>query len=247
MSFDVASLRAFYRSPLGQVVRRQLTLNIRSRWQKPRGLSVAGIGFTSPFLGSFRNEAARIACLMPARQGALVWPHANACLTALVEEHHWPLPDNSIDRLLAVHCLEQVERVAPMLREAWRVLAPDGRLLLIVPNRAGVWSRFDATPFGHGLPFSRGQLETRLSDALLTPVHWGGALFFPPFDNKIAVRLAPAFERVGHRLPQRLAGVVIVEARKDLMAPVSGLKARERASPQAVLIPDRSRRSELGS
>ncbi|MEQ1715716.1 MAG: methyltransferase domain-containing protein [Hyphomicrobium sp.] len=167
MQLDAAILRDFYRTPLGQVVRRQLASHIRKRWKTTSGLTVIGTGFATPYLGSFRSEAMRTGCLMPARQGALVWPPGPRCHSVLVEEHHWPLPDNSVDRLLAVHMLEAAERVGPVLREMWRVLAPDGRLILIVPNRSGVWSRIDTTPFGYGLPFSRSQLAMQLGDALL--------------------------------------------------------------------------------
>jgi SAM-dependent methyltransferase len=222
MQLDAARLRDFYRTPLGQLVRRQLVAQIRQRWTSVAGLTVMGAGFATPYLGSFRTEAARTGCLMPARQGALVWPPGGKCHSLLVEEHHWPLPDNSVDRLLAVHMIEAAERVGPVLREMWRVLAPDGRVMLIVPNRTGVWSRIDTTPFGQGLPFSHSQLAQYLSDALLTPIGWGGALFFPPVSNRLALRIAPALERTGTRLSRGLGGVMIVEARKDLMAPISG-------------------------
>jgi hypothetical protein len=54
-----------------------------------------------------------------------------------------------------------------LLREVWRVLAPNGRLLAVVPNRRGLWARIDTTPFGHGRPFSRGQV-THLSASPLS-------------------------------------------------------------------------------
>lgn len=228
MQLDAASLRDFYSTPLGQVVRRQLAFRIRRRWRKVDGLTIMGAGFATPFLGSFRAEALRLGCLMPARQGALVWPQGARCHSVLVKEQHWPLPDNSVDRLLAVHCLEGASRTGGVLREMWRVMAPDGRLILIVPNRRGVWSRIDTTPFGHGLPFSRGQLETQLMDALLTPLEWDEALYFPPLRQRLLLKMAPAVERSLAKLSIGVAGVIIVEARKDLMAPVGGgLKVRE--------------------
>lgn len=221
MQLDAARLRDFYRTPLGQVVRRQVAAQIRKRWKAVGGLTVIGAGFASPYLGAFRGEAERTGCLMPARQGAVVWPPGGGrCHSVLVEEHHWPLPDNSVDRLLAVHMIEVAEHLVPVLREMWRVLSPDGRLMLIVPNRTGVWSRLDATPFGQGLPFSPSQLATQLSDALLTPIDWSGALYFPPLANRFMLRMAPAIERTGPKLSRGLGGVIIVEARKDLMAPV---------------------------
>ena len=224
MQLEAADLRDFYRSPLGQVVRRQLSSRIRARWKKLNGLTIVGTGFAAPYLGSFRAEAGRLGCLMPARQGALVWPQGARCHSVLVEEHQWPIPDNSVDRLLAVHCLEAAERVAPVLREMWRVLAPAGRLILIVPNRRGVWSRIDTTPFGQGLPFSRSQIETQLIDALFTPMEWIGALYFPPIDQRLILRMAPALERSLAKISPGVEGVIIVEARKEIMAPVGGLR-----------------------
>ncbi len=230
MSLDAKSLRDFYRTPLGRLVRRQIAPIIRDRWKNLNGMTVAGSGFAAPFLGSFRTEATRLACLMPARQGALVWPQSGHCHTVLVGENQWPLPDNSIDRLLAIHCLEQAERVGPLLREIWRVLKPDGRMLIVVPNRRGLWSRIDSTPFGDGLPFSRGQLETQLNDALFTPVNWGEALYFPPFNKRLLLRMAPALERFGASMSIGVAGVILVEARKEVMAPIgSGLKVGQPA------------------
>lgn len=220
MQLDATHLRDFYRTPLGQVVRRQLSARIRARWRKVDGMTIMGAGYCAPYLGSFQAEALRVGCLMPARQGALVWPQGSRCRSVLVEEHHWPLPDNSVDRLLAVHCLEQAERVGPLLREIWRVLAADGRLMLIVPNRRGVWSRVDATPFGQGLPFSRSQLQTQLTDALFTPVDWAEALYFPPVDKRVVLRAAPTLERLGAKFSLGVAGAIVVEAKKELMAPV---------------------------
>ncbi|MGL4396465.1 MAG: class I SAM-dependent methyltransferase [Hyphomicrobium sp.] len=224
MQLDAQHLRDFYRTPLGQVVRRQLSSRIRKRWPALNGLTVVGAGFASPYLGSFRSEARTIGCLMPARQGAIVWPRAARCLSVLVEENHYPLPDATVDRLLAVHSLEGATRLGPMLREMWRVLAPDGRLLLIVPNRRGVWSRIDATPFGHGLPFSRAQLETQLTDTLFTPIDWSEALYFPPVNKRMMLKLAPTIERTGAHLSIGIAGVIIVEARKEMLAPIRGTR-----------------------
>jgi SAM-dependent methyltransferase len=233
MQLDVTELRDFYATPLGQATRRVLAHRIRARWRTLGGLTVLGLGYACPYLGTFRGEALRVGALMPAAQGALVWPPSGHTLSVLVEEDQLPLPDNSVDRLLAVHCLETAERVGPLLREMWRVLAPDGRLLMIVPNRRGVWARLDRTPFGHGRPYSRGQLEAILRGALFTPVEWGTALHMPPFSRRMPLRSSIWWERLGARISPAFAGVIIVEARKELVAPV-GKKARARSLRQLV-------------
>jgi len=223
MSLDVVDLRDFYGRPLGSAVRRLLTRRIRARWRNVQGAHLMGLGFAVPYIGMFRGEAACLGALMPATQGALAWPAGDTVHSVLVEEAMLPLGDASLDRLLAVHCLEATERSGPLLREIWRVLKPEGRLLLVVPNRRGVWTRLDFTPFGHGRPYSRGQLERLLNDALFTPLEWTGALYMPPIDRQWLVRWSTVFERVGARLWPGFAGVMIVEARKELMGAIPAL------------------------
>ena len=188
----------------------------------------------SPYLGAFRGEAQRLGALMPDSQGAVRWPRDGASHSVLVDDDRLPLADGSVDRLLAVHCLEVADGTRPLLREMWRVLAPEGRMLLVVPNRRGVWARFDKTPFGHGRPYSRRQLDELLVDAMFTPLDWGGALFFPPLGRQIAAALVDGLgARRRRRSRRRSAGVLIVEASKELMAPI-GRPAKARRLRQLV-------------
>jgi SAM-dependent methyltransferase len=237
MHQDVTELRDFYARPIGQITRRVLTRRIRARWPSIRGQTLIGLGFATPYLNPFRAEARRIGALMPASQGALIWPPTGPAMSVLVEEERLPLPDNSVDRMIAVHCIETAERVRPMLREIWRVLAPDGRLMLIAANRRSMWARLDTTPFGHGRPYSRGQLEKLLSDALFTPVDWTYALHMPPFERRFVLRAATNFERLGERVTPTFGGVIMVEAKKEVMAPVgSGLRAAQTVPAKAALV-----------
>jgi SAM-dependent methyltransferase len=233
MQPDILELRDFYDCPLGSLVRRVLSQRIRARWPRLPGATLIGVGYAAPYLGSFRSEAGRIGALMPATQGAIMWPSSGGVCTALYEEELLPLPDASVDNLLVVHCLEGSGQVSKLLREFWRVLKPEGRLLIVVPNRRGVWARVDTTPFGHGQPYSPRQLERALKDALLLPVDWSNALFMPPVDRAFVRRTGLAMERIGSRAWPVFAGVIIVEARKELSSPV-GTGAVVRRLPQLV-------------
>ena len=195
MQLDIHDLRDFYHRPLGAIARRMLVGRVRARWRNAKGLTVMGLGFAAPFLASFRGEALRVGALMPAGQGAMVWPSSGACQTAMVEESTLPLPDASVDRLLLVHYLEVSENPQQLLREIWRVLKPNGRLLVVAPNRRGPWARLDTTPFGHGHPYSQSQLASLLTECMLTPIEWGAALHLPPLDNRIALRSAMTLEK----------------------------------------------------
>src|ERR1700740_3307497 len=137
MSLDVIDLRNFYTQRLGIVARRVVGRGIRGRWNDTHGLRVLGIGYPTPYLGLFREEAERCLAFMPAAQGVVKWPSAKPTLASLVEETELPLVDASIDRVLLVHALEMSQDAAGLLREVWRVLAAGGRLMAVVPNRRG--------------------------------------------------------------------------------------------------------------
>lgn len=236
MQLDVATLRDFYATPLGQIARRLLARRIRARWGTTAGETMAALGFGTPFLGPYRQEAARVAALMPAAQGALIWPQSGPILSTLVEEGSLPLPDNTVDRLLVVHCLEVTEQVAPLLRELWRIVKPEGQVLVIVPNRRGLWAHVETTPFGQGQPYSRSQLDSLLTQSLFTPISWETALHLPPFDKGMLVRSAAAWERMGSKASPRFGGVLIVEARKETIAPISGKPIRAKALRELVTL-----------
>ncbi len=226
---DVAELRAFYSRPLGHAVRRLLGHRIRARWRNLDGQTLIGLGFTTPYLGAYRDQATRLGALMPASQGALVWPRDGNVRCALVDEIKLPLPDASVDRLLAVHCLEGSESTRKLLREMWRILTPEGRLILIVPNRRSVWARADSTPFGHGRPYSKGQLERLLAEAMFSPEHWSWALHVPPLEHNVVLKSIVAIERLGARVWPAIGGIILVEARKELIAP--GIAVQQARAP----------------
>ena len=143
---DVVDLRDFYESRLGQVARHLLRRRIRQTWPDLRGEAVLGLGYASPFMRQFIGEAGRVIALMPAQQGVLHWPPEGPNATALVDETDLPLPDASMDRVLLAHAVECSEHLRDMLKEVWRVLAGNGRLLVVAPNRRGIWARTDRTP-----------------------------------------------------------------------------------------------------
>ena len=240
MSLDVVDLRSFYESPLGHAAQRYVWRIIRSRWESCTGLSVMGIGYATPHLRLLREEAMRTLAFMPAEQGVVNWPSSGASASALVEATMMPLPDACIDRVLVIHALEVSEHPRDLLEEVWRILTPGGRMIVVAPNRAGLWARVDATPFGHGQPYSRGQLRDLLRATLFSPVHWGEALWFPPFARKLWLKAAPAFERAGAGLSAPGAGVLVVEATKQLYRPIPLRRASRRALQpvsEPVLVP----------
>ncbi len=200
---DVVDLRDFYDTTLGQVARRMIRRRARVIWPNVTGLSLLGLGYVTPYLKPFQDEAERVIAMMPATQGVLHWPRDGLGRVALADEAELPLADFSIDRVILVHAVECTEQLRPMLREVWRVLAGSGRLMVVVPNRRGIWARSDRTPFGQGHPFSQSQLSRLLRDSLFTPVQTASALFVPPMRSRMMLTAAPAWEQIGARWFQR--------------------------------------------
>ncbi len=223
MTTEVHGLSAFYGTAGGQVAARLVAARLAALWPRLPGQSVLGVGHAAPFLGLWRAEARRCIALASAQLHEMpaAWPDAPApCATLLAEDAHLPFPDRSFDRVLLVHGLEAAENARRLLREVWRVLADDGRVILVVPNRVGMWAHLDRTPFGHGQPYSRGQLERLLARHLFRAERREAALFVPPYGLGRLGRSAAGFEKAGRLVCPRLAGVIILEAAKDLFAAV---------------------------
>ena len=229
MRTDILDLYDFYRTPLGGLARSFISTLIAQAWGDCMRLRVAGFGHAEPYLDAF-DATERTIAIAPAAQGVARWPAGGANRAALAEEWRWPLADSSIDRLLVVHGLEESDNPARLMREIWRVLTPDGRVIIVAAHRRGWWSMMDGTPFAHGRPYLKRQLERLLADTMFRPVYWASALYFPPSKWRPLQRAARAWERAGARFWPAFGGVLLVEATKDMLAPAG------RAEPSRVRI-----------
>lgn len=223
---DIVDLRDFYASGLGQMTARLLKRRVREIWPNLSGEAVLGLGFAPPLLRAGLDEALRVAAVMPPPMGVLRWPAEEPCRSLLADELSLPFPDLSFDRVLVVHALESTYHPRSLLREAWRVLKDSGRLLVIVPNRMGLWARLERSPFAVGRPYSPLQLQGLLREAMFTPTQATGALYLPPVRTRMLLASASAVEEVGRRWFSGFSGVLMVEAAKQVYA--AGL-ARETA------------------
>ena len=209
---------AFYASAKGAVTARLLRERLQTLWPSARGDSILGIGYCAPYLRLWREQATRCVALAPGQMGAIRWPSGSPNLSCSAEEDNLPFADLTFDRILLVHGLELAEHARRLLRETWRVLKDDGRLLIVVPNRTGWWAYRENSPFGHGRPYSPGQLGRLLENALFRVERRDAALWVPPLRMRLILRSAPLFERLGRCMVPGLAGVTFVEAVKDVYA-----------------------------
>ncbi len=213
---DILDLMHFYNSPLGHIARRSLRQHIRAIWPGVHGQRILGLGYTTPYLKLFSDEAERIAAIMPATQGIAAWPEDGRNVAVLADETNLPFEDYSIDRILMVHGLEGCNDANHLLQESWRVLTGDGRLLLVVPNRIGLWARFEHTPFGTGQPYSASQLSWVLRQELFTPIGITRTLYMPPSQSRFMLSSSKLFEKIGGALFTQFAGLLLIEAKKEV-------------------------------
>ncbi|MEM6757989.1 MAG: hypothetical protein AAF601_00775 [Pseudomonadota bacterium] len=235
MHLDVQDLRNFYyRSPLGRAAQMSLRDRMLQLWPEAQGQTVVGFGFATPLLRPYLADARRVIALMPGPQGVMPWPSDGNNVAVLAEETLWPIETGHVDKLVVLHGLETSERAYDLLEEAWRVLGPGGKALFIVPNRAGLWSRRDRTPFGYGRPYSASQLETQLRKHQFLPERHLGALYQFPSAKRVWMKSGNVIERVGRSMPGMFAGGAFMVEASKLVYPPKGKVVRSRARPRAV-------------
>lgn len=230
---SVTDLQAFYSSTLGGVVRSHLRRAVRERWpdahEHASCATILGFGYTGPYLREMLAAPRNLtlaAC--PGPQGARAWPAGGSDrgnLSLHCADTSLPFADNSMDRILLAHALEFTHNPPVLLEELWRVLKPQGRLLVLVPNRRSIWARRECTPFGYGHPFSQWQLKTLLEETGFSAPAITTELFFPPSNRRGLLQLAGEdgfWNKLQRRFLQPLGfgGVLMAEAEKQIAAPL---------------------------
>lgn len=226
----IEDLRSFYGEPTGALVRRLLAKRLEDAWGEAAGCDVLGVGYATPWLDAFVG-ARRVIAAMPSGQGVEVWPAVGRNRTLLVDDKRLPFAAGSFDRVLLVHALEEADDPTQLLTEAVRALAPAGRIILAAAARGGMWARAESTPFGHGRPFTRGQLERLVRAAGLEPTAWSQTLYVPPWTPLLG--LADGFEQVGRRIAPGAAGVILLEATRQAYARIRPSGAAQRVRSEA--------------
>ena len=237
MHLDVLDLRNFYyRTRLGRVAQKAVRDQVTALWPEAQGQTVAGFGFAAPLMRPYLDQARRVIALMPGPQGVMPWPPSLPNLSVLCEETRWPIETGLVDKLIVMHGLDTSEQPSAVLEESWRVLGPGGRALFIVPNRAGLWARRDATPFGYGRPYTMGQLDAQLRKHGFVPERHAAVLYIPPSSRRFWLRTAQMWEAAGKRISTVLAGgVLMLEVSKQVHAPTRpGLRAAVRKPLKAL-------------
>jgi SAM-dependent methyltransferase len=98
----------------------------------------------------------------------LHWQQGVVAADAWMSNKEWPLRDASLDVVILQHSLDFTRRPHQVIREATRVLAPDGYLVLIGFNPYSLWGGVQkALPFSSAMPWVANSLSAaRICDWL---------------------------------------------------------------------------------
>ena len=215
MQDEVRSANVFYEAATGVGAVRLLARHLTAAWPELSGQNLLGIGYTQPFLPLWEAQASFIVAAHLGN-GMSSSSRRSSYAECLIDGASLPFPDLSFHRVLMVHALETTQTSRDLLRAVWKVMRDDGKLLLVVPNRRGMWAHSDTTPFGQGTPFSPRQIREQMRESMFHVESCGTALYPPPFPPLHRSRLGDFIEKAGSMVLPACGGVVIVEAVKDM-------------------------------
>ena len=195
MSIDITDLRGFYASPLGGVTRRFVNRAVGRFWGNLTGLRVLGLGYAPPLSVDGPNReradaglhAVEPGCRELARHRPLGLGPRRPPVDAAAGCVHRPGASRP--------CARDGREPSELLHEIWRILTPGGRIIMVAPNRRGLWARMDTTPFGYGQPYSRSQLKALMRQTWFSPEGWAETLYVPPLRNRLLLQTAQAWSR----------------------------------------------------
>jgi SAM-dependent methyltransferase len=225
MWLDARSLEAFYATPWGALVGDSLAGYVQTLWGSLAQQHLLAVGYPLPVLDRLDPKPEQCFVALPQRMGHVSWPaeplhetpeaRAHRCnRTLMIKGGALPFRDSSLDRILLLHQMEFSHDIPALTSELYRVLHDQGEVLMIVPNRAGLWSRSERSPFGYGQPFTPGQINGQLKGAGFETFTLHGGLYFPPRNSRLVRRHARRWDQLGGRWAKLVAGVLIVQARK---------------------------------
>ena len=239
VALDVVDLREFYVSFLGRFVREALRSRLPALWPLDScgtagGQRVLAVGFGTPYLRPMMEGGAQVMGMMPPELGVVFWPREGPNRACMADLSQLPLADASVDRVLVVHALELAADPDALLGEVWRVLKPNGRLIVVVPNRRGLWAFSEATPFGCGRPYSSAQMRNLLKDHEFILEYKTKVFLLPPLFSRLGVWVAAWVERAFGFVCPAFGGVLVCEAVKQLYTPAM---VKRKAAQGRILLP----------
>ncbi len=161
----------------------------------------------------------------PIRHRVVVSPQRDGRVSARGVAHALPLATDSVDVVVLHHALELDPDPHRVLREAERILIPEGRLVVLGFSPWSLWGgRRRLTPWSAQVPwrltfFSLARIKDWLTVLGLEVEGQRRLLYAPPCRSAALLQRLAFLERAGPRLWPLFGGAYLVVARKRVSRP----------------------------
>ena len=203
---DFNNLHQFYNSELGKCTQGFLEQKIKSYVDVKSDTVITGVGYTAPFLLNLEQGDTKLSLVPEFIENFNV---VGSTEHAVCEEDHLPLLNNSSDLCLMVHCLEHSNSPWGLMAEINRILPSGGRVVVVVPNRVGLWARRTNNPFGFGRSYTKGQLKKLMLATGFVEITTDYSVYNPPLHSLFNSAIANFCENWMKYVLRENSGVII--------------------------------------
>lgn len=143
----VPAFEKFYKTARGQILDEEIARSLAVNWQAEdvKTCHFLTVGFPVPSILSGLEEAKSLSVFLPRLIGPkkVSWKKKNVSVVG--DPLHISFFPGSFDAAFVFHGLEFMEDPRSFLEDLWKILSPNGKLMIMVPNRMGGWK-------GSGVP-----------------------------------------------------------------------------------------------
>ena len=239
---NINNLEIFYASRLGRHCRRLINYQLNSFVSDVKGMNVLGIGYTFPFMNKLRSENNGFYVFSTNNYGNDNLTSTKNLFSCIIEENTIPIPDLYFDRIIISHTLEFLANIENFLQEVWRILNGEGRIIILVPNRLGLWARDENNPFGYGQPFSKSQIINLLKKNKFQITKIKYSLYIPPNYINLILKYSNNIDIFFSKFVFGFGGILIVEAKKEIYGFQSPQTSKNKKLTKLVTIPAKAMR-----
>ena len=215
---DYNEYEKFYQTELGKNVQYFISSQLKKFIYLYDGDTIGCFGFSHNYLNHVKVNKIKIFNCFSKKVGAKKSLENNQSINILLEEEKLPIEDLFLNHVLSIHYLENSSNLKKTLREFWRVLAPEGKAYIILPNKKSSWSHSSKSPFSSGFGFSKQQIYKILEDNFFETQFVERLIYFPPWNYKFILNNKFFFEKIGSYFWRFFNGVYLCVIKKRIYA-----------------------------
>jgi SAM-dependent methyltransferase len=198
---SLTEFKSFYSDRIGRLQFRILRRIFLPLFPNSAPATIIGIGYALPFLSIAKEGGHNIFHVLPTAASKPPLTLAKSHHSCVAYESLLPLPNHCADMVIVAHILEFTHHRETLLKEICRILKPQGRVLLLVPNRFSPWRFFRQRILTRGNFFSTHDLINLISAFPLVLESCQSALYAPPITKRWFIKTYRFWEIIGTSIP----------------------------------------------